>query len=202
VNGTASVRPTWWLYVLGVGLMTIGVGIFIYTLWHGISHVTDSLVQVVVPGESELTLKLGQSYTVFLESQSVVNGKIYSTTDAVNGLECKVNAVSNGEVITIRRSTMSTTYDVGGRSGRSVLEFHVPQDGSYRFACGYGDAGSGPEAVLAVGSGVGERIMRTVFTSLMAIFGGLGFGLIVCIVTFVLRQRAKNRPMAPNPAPL
>ena len=202
MNETAPVRPTWWLYVLGVGLMTIGGGIFIYTLWHGISHVTDSLVQVVVPGESELSLKLGKSYTVFLESQSVVNGKIYSTTDAVNGLECKVNAVSNAEAIPVGRSAMSTTYDVGGRSGRSVLEFRVPQDGSYRFACGYGDAGSGPEAVLAVGSGVGERIMRTVLTSLLAMFGGFGSGLIVCLVTFVLQQRSKNRPITPNPAPL
>ena len=202
MNEAPPTRPSWLLYVLGAALMAGGVGIFIYTLWHGISHITDSLVQVVVPGEAQLSLKHAQSYTVFLESESVVNGKIYSSNESVNGLECKVKAVSSEELIATRRSSISTTYNVGGRSGHSVLEFNVPQDGSYQFACNYGDSTHGPEAVMAVGSGVGAGIMRTVLTSLLAFFGGLGSGFLVLLVTFVLRHRAKSQLVTPNAAPL
>jgi hypothetical protein len=75
--------------------MAGGVGLFGYALWRGLSHVTDGLVQVVVPGDAELSLKHEQLYTVFLESQSVVNGKIYSTNGSVNGLECRVKSAAS-----------------------------------------------------------------------------------------------------------
>jgi hypothetical protein len=89
------------------------------------------LLQVVVPGDAELRLKHERLYTVFLESRSVVKGKIYETNGAVNGLECKVRSAASEVPIPMRRSVVSTAYDLSGRSGRSVLEFHVPTDASY-----------------------------------------------------------------------
>jgi hypothetical protein len=180
--------------------MAGGMGFFGYALWHGLAHVTDGLVQVVVPGDAELSLKHQQLYTVFLESQSVVNGKIYSTNASVDGLECRVESAASEARIPIRRSVMSTTYEFGGRSGRSVLEFHVPADGSYGFSCSYGKTEHGPETVVAVGSGVAGRIMWTVFTGLLAMFGGFGSGLILFVATFVLRKNARSRLAVPNPA--
>jgi len=198
MNDAPPIRPTRWLYMLAAILMAACLGFFGYALWHGISHVTDGLVQVVIPGDAELSLKHEQLYTVFLESQSVVNGKIYSA-DAVNGLECKVKSVADEAAIPMRRAGTSTSYDLRGRSGRSVLEFHVPADGSYRFSCGYGETGHGSETVVAVGSGVGGQIMRTVFTSLLAMFGGFGSGLILFVGTFVVRKNAKARLAVSNP---
>jgi hypothetical protein len=139
MNSATSVQPSPWYYLPAVPFLVAGAGFFVYTLAHGMLHLTDSLTQVVVPGIAELTLKRGQPYTIFLEQQSVVNGKIYSTNESLNGLQCKVTALSNVQAIPIGRPSMSASYNLGGRSGRSILEFRVPVDGQYKFACGYSE---------------------------------------------------------------
>jgi hypothetical protein len=193
MNSATSVHPSPWYYLLAVPFFVVGAGFFVYTLLHGFLHLTDSLTQVVVPGEAELTLKQGQPYTIFFEQQSVVNGKIYSTNESLKGLQCKVTALSNEQDMPIGRPSISTTYYLGGRSGRSILGFHVPADGQYKFACGYSEHAHGPEAVLAVGAGVGEKIFSMVVRSLAAIFGGVGSAVMVFLIVLALRERAKKR---------
>jgi hypothetical protein len=175
-----------------VPFFLIGGGFFGYILIHGIMHATDSLTQIVVPGRAELSLKQGR-YSVFLEEESTVNGKIYSTTQSIAGLECRVTSVQSGAIIPIQKASMNTTYSVNGRSGHSVLEFPIQQDGRYAFACDYGENSKGPEVVVAVGSGVGEAILSTVLGGLGAFFGGIGAGLIVVLVVVLRRERNKNR---------
>jgi len=189
VNGATQTRISLWYCLLGVPFLLAGVGFFAYTLFHGITHITDSLTQVVVPGRAELSLKRGQTYTVFLEEHSVVHGKVYSTTESIGGLECGGASVPDGNAVRIAQSSANTTYDVGGRSGRSVLEFSIHEDGKYEFACGYGGNAPGPEAILAVGSGVGEGIFRTVAVSLVAMFAGGGVFLIVLLTVVITRYR-------------
>ena len=186
------IRPSWWYCLWGVPFFLIGGGFFVYTTFHGIMHVTDSLTQVVVPGNAELNLQPGR-YSVFLEEQSVVNGKIYSTTQSIDGLVCRVSSVQNGTTIAIEKSSMSTSYSVNGRSGHSVLEFPIQQAGRYAFACDYGENAKGPEVVVAVGSGVGEAVFRTVTVGLAAFFGGSGAGLIVVLVVVIKRERKRKR---------
>jgi hypothetical protein len=181
-----------WHCLWGAPFFLIGGGFFFYTMFHGIMHVTDSLTQIVVPGKAELDLQRGR-YSVFLEEQSTVNGKIYSTTQSIDGLVCRVNSVQNGATIAIEKSSMNTSYSVNGRSGHSVLEFQIQQAGKYSFACDYGENAKGPEVVLAVGSGVGEDIFRTVIVGLAAFFGGGGAGLIVVLVVVIRREREKKR---------
>jgi hypothetical protein len=130
---------------------------------------------------------------VFLEEQSIVNGKIYSATQSISGLACRVSFVQKGTAIAIEKSSMSTSYSLNGRSGHSVLEFSIPEDGKYLFACDYGEHSNGPEVVVAVGSGVGEAISRTVIGALGAFFGGGGAGLIVVLAVLIRRERDKKR---------
>lgn len=186
------IRPSWWHCLWAVPFFLIGGGFFVYTLFHGIMHVTDSLTQIVVPGSAELKLQPGR-YSVFLEEQSVVNGKIYSTPQSIGGLVCHVSSVQNGAKIAIEKPSMNTSYSVNGRSGHSVLEFPIPQAGRYAFACDYGQNSKGPEVVVAVGSGVGEAISRTVIGGLAAFFGGSGAGLIVVLVVALKREHEKKR---------
>jgi hypothetical protein len=127
---------------------------------------------------------------VFLEDQSVVHGKIYSTPGPVAGLECRVVSIPTGNAVSVAPSSMSTSYDVGGRRGHSVLEFTIRENGNYEFACGYGGNSPGPEAVVAVGSGVGEGIFRTVGVSLVAAFVSVGMFLAVVVPVLVVRYRA------------
>jgi hypothetical protein len=170
----------------------IGGTIFFYTTFHGIMHLTDSLTQVVVPGSAELNLQRGR-YSVFLEEESVANGKIYSTTQSIDGLVCHVSSAENGTVIALEKSSASVSYSVNGRSGHSVLEFPIQQAGRYTFACAYGENSNGPEVVMAVGSGVGEAISRTVIGGLGAFFGGIAAGLAVLSVVLIKREREKKR---------
>jgi hypothetical protein len=170
-----------------------GCGVFLYSLIHGISHVTDSLTQVVVPGRAELSLKGGQAYTVFLEEQSVVRGKVYSTAGSVDGLACLVTSIPKGEAIALGPPGMSQSYAYGGRSGRSVLGFSIQKDGNYEFACDYGENPPGPEVVLAVGSGVGKAIFLTVGECLAAVFTGGCACLIVVLAVVRRRDREMKR---------
>jgi hypothetical protein len=83
--------PYWWY--AGPALLAIASGaLFIFFLFDGLSHTTDNLVQVVVPGSSDLFLQKRGDYTVFLEEQSSAGGKIYSTTQPITGLSCKLSA--------------------------------------------------------------------------------------------------------------
>lgn len=201
MTDTTPIRPSWWFYILAIVLFLGGISYFVYDLWHGLSHISDSLVQVVVPCRVHLPLKHGVGYTVFLETESVVNGKVYSANGAVDGLSCELKSVPQEAAVPLRRPNASTTYTVGGRSGRAVLEFRVPRDGTYDFACGYGIEAKGPVTVVAVGAGVDTGIWRTVMSALVAIFGGVGSGFIVWLVTFVLRVKAKERRTSVRPEP-
>ncbi|HEU5351486.1 MAG TPA: hypothetical protein VFU55_07795 [Terracidiphilus sp.] len=186
------IRPSLWHLLWGVPFLLAGIGLFAYALIHGITHATDSLTQIVVPGSAELTLKPG-SYTVFLEEQSVVDGKVYSTKQSVDGLTCRARSTPGGATIPISQSTTNTTYTVNGRSGHSVLQFPIQTGGKYNFACDYGKDGTGPQVVIAVGSGVGEAIMRTVIDGLASFFGGAAAALVIVFIVVLTRERNKKR---------
>ena len=188
---TIRIRPSWWHCLWGLPFALIGGGFFVYTLFHGLTHVTDSLTQIVVPGSKELNLQQGR-YSVFLEEESVVDGKVYSTTQSIDGLTCRVRSVQNGSSVAIENASMSTSYSVEGRSGHSVLEFSIQQSGQYTFACDYRENAKGQQVVVAVGSGVGEGIFQTVIGSLASFFGGFGGALLVVLVVVFKRNRAKK----------
>jgi hypothetical protein len=192
MNQTGQMRPSLWHCLWAAPFFAIGIGFFGYILFHGITHATDSLTQIVVPGGAQLSLQRGQ-YAVFLEEQSMVNGKIYSTTESIAGLECRITSVQSGSAVPIEKASMNTTYSVNGRSGHSVLEFPIQQSGRYAFACDYGQNSKGPEVVVAVGSGVGEAITATVLAGLAAFFGGNGMGLAVVLVVVIRRSRNKKQ---------
>lgn len=189
---SSRIRPSLWNCLWGLPFLLVGMGLFLYTIIHDITSISDSLTQVVVPGRAELTLQAGRTYLVFLEDQSVVDGKVYSTTESIEGLSCHVRSMSTGQIVKVTASSMNTSYTVDGRSGHSVLQFHIQDGGKYDFACDYGGRSTGPEVVLAVGTGVTEGIFRTVLVSLAAFFGGGAtcMAWVLCVV--IKHERAKK----------
>jgi hypothetical protein len=188
-----QIRLSLWSCLWAAPFFLVACGLFAYALIVGFSHLTDSLTQVVVPGKASLNLQHGRTYQVFLEDQSVVNGEIYSSNQPVEGLVCRVNSVQDGSEVALRSSSSNTSYSVNGRSGHSVLEFLIQKDGEYDFACDYGQRAGGPRVVVAVGSVVGEKISRMVFSGLVELFGGIAAGLLVIDFVVVRRVRAKKR---------
>jgi hypothetical protein len=179
-----------------------GIGLFLHTLFNGILHITDDLTQIVVPGAKDLTLKPKLMYTVYLEEHSFVDGRIYSTTESVSGLTCVVTSETSGNKIKTFHPRGSMTYDVGGRSGRSVLVFVTEEAGVYRIACDYEEGKEGPKAVLAVGSGMTQRIFSTIIKSLASMLGGMTLGAAVIVAVIVLRERAKKQLAQAGQTPL
>jgi hypothetical protein len=184
-----SAKPSIGGYIVAAAFLVAGGCGFITSLWNGLHHLTDDLVQVVVPGSTDIRLVRPGRYTVYHESQSVFGGKIYSTTESVAGLTCKLHAKDSGELVPLFSPGMSTTYKIGGRSGRSVLAFTIAHPGEYSFSCDYGEGQTGPETVLAIGDKVQVRVLRTIGYSFVSLFVGLIIGLALFIWTY--RQRLK-----------
>ena len=187
------IRPSAAWYALAAPVFALGVGLALHTLIHGLLHIPDRLTQVVVPGSREFSFQRTIGYTVFLEEESVVDGTIYRTQGAPAGLACKVESLASGRVITPGGARESATYNFQGRSGRAVQSFSVPEDGRYRFTCSYASEQPGPQAVLAIGHGVGQEIVRIVFGCLT--WGGAGVLLSTAIIVAVAlaRERSQKR---------
>ncbi|HKA00750.1 MAG TPA: hypothetical protein VKE70_29760 [Candidatus Solibacter sp.] len=163
----------------------------------GRQRVTDSLNHVIVPGNANLQLKGGKTYTVFLEDRSVVNGKIFTATNAVSGLSCQVKSMPGGDAIALRKPGVSETYEFGAQSGHSVLEFTSLRDGTYAFGCDYEGGTPGPQAVMAVGSGV----VSGIFLVILKCFGVFAVGGGVCLaimLTVIIKRSGERKRLGQN----
>jgi hypothetical protein len=200
VSNNRSAGPSWWYCAIGAVVILAGLGLFVWTISTGISHVTDNLTQIVVPGERELTLMAKLRYTIFLEKESVVDGRIYSTEN-VDGLSCFVTSGASGKSIETHQPMMNLTYSTEGRDGSSVLEFVTEESGVYSIACNYRAGIQGPQVVVAVGSGVSEHIFLIVMRSFAVFFGGLILGGSAVAIVAFLRWRASKQSAGRNLAP-
>jgi hypothetical protein len=74
----------------------------------------------------------------------------------------------------------------------TALEFDTTADSLYHIVCDYGVGREGPQAVLAVGSGVAGRIFSLVGKALLSIFCGMGLGVCIILTVLILRERSKK----------
>jgi hypothetical protein len=164
-----------------------------------LSGLAQHVPQIVVPGEADLTLSRAGTYTIYLEREAVVNGRLYSTTDAIEGLSVRISSAA-GAPIELSRPSVNSNYAISGRSGNAVLAFTIAEPGQYHLSAGYRDGSTEPQGVLAVGFGVPERILLTILQAMG--IGAIGFvlGVIVAAVTFIKRRRAiRRQPVVGSP---
>ncbi|HYO46804.1 MAG TPA: hypothetical protein VEY33_08970 [Gemmatimonadota bacterium] len=173
-------------YVFAAAVLAAGVVGFALVLFLGLSGL--SMQRVVVPGSAELALEEPGRYTIYHESRSVVDGRVYDVAD-VSGLTVELVSAETGESVPLDSPGANTTYDLRGRSGRGVLTFEVDRPGAYRLSADY-PAGDGPETVLAVGKGLGTRIAMTVAGVIAIGIGSFLLAAAIAVVTFVRRRRA------------
>jgi hypothetical protein len=93
--------------------------------------------------------------------------------------------------VAFQRTQTNITYNVNGRSGRSVLEFTPQTKGVYHITCGYDEQKEGPQAVLAIGSGFGRKIVSLLSRCFASMFGGGIIGAALLIYAYRLRRRTK-----------
>lgn len=149
--------------------------------------------QVVVPGVAELELEEVGGYTIFHETGATVDGRYYAADD-VSGLAVTVTD-PDGKPVDVRSAGVTTSYEFGGRKGRSILAFDIERPGTYLLKGEY-PGGAGSDVVLAVGHGFGRRLGATIAGALALAFGSAAIALALAVATFLRRYNAKRRTPA------
>lgn len=191
-----TIRPGRWGYGIALLVFLIGsllAGVLAFRFVTGLMNLTDSLTQVVVPGTADLTLTETGDYTIFYEHQSVVDGRVYITGEAVPGLDVSLVLKEDGSPVALSPPGTSTTYSVSDRAGVSVLAFSIDRPGTYELSASYPPGRSGPEVVLAVGQGVGRGILTSIGSMFGAgaLFCGMGvLAIVIAAITLVKRRQA------------
>lgn len=120
----------------------------------GLAGAVDDLARVDVPGSAVVELDDGRQ-SAYWEGEGPVPA-LDIAVEEVDGPPLEVGP-HGGEV----------SYDVGGRSGQSVAGFTVADAGPHEVTV------RGPGGTLAVGEGVGSRIVGAVVGGIGLFFGGL-----------------------------
>lgn len=188
----SDIKPSRWYYVLAALIFIAGEAIFFSYIFSNLGGISEGLTQVVVPGNSDLNLSETGKYTVFYENESVVNGRIYSTGQDISGLQVEIKNKSTGFKVPLDSPRGSATYSIGGRTGRSILEFDIVQPGFYELS-GWYPNGTGPEVVLAVGKGLFDNIMSMVVVGIITFFGSALAALAIIIIVYRKRKDAERQ---------
>src|SRR5208283_1139575 len=117
------ITPSRWYYVLAGVVFVVGWVLFALFLFKTLSGMGAKLQQVAAPGETDLTLREPGNYTIFYEYHSVIGDKVYSTEESLSGLACVLVSKAKNSEIALSPSSMNSTYELGGRSGRSIFDF-------------------------------------------------------------------------------
>ena len=159
-----------------------------WLVWSSIAALQNALTRFVMPGTSVLTLNEPGTYTIFHEADSVVDGKLYAAPN-VAGLDIDVTDEATGQKIAVAVPGMSSTYSIGGHSGKSVLAFDIAAPGRYRLNAAYANGRSEPQTVLAVGRGFFGRLLGAIFGAIGAAFAGIIAAVVLVLTTFFRRRR-------------
>ncbi|MGA3326974.1 MAG: hypothetical protein ABSF45_21125 [Terriglobia bacterium] len=188
----ARITPSRWYYVLAGVVFVGGWVLFALFLFRSLSGMAARLQQVVVPGETDLTLREPGNYTISYEHHSVIGDKVYSTDESISGLRCVLVSKANNLKVALSPSSMNSTYEFGGRSGRSIFDFRIDQPGVYTISAGYPQGQQGPEVVLAVGKEITTGLFTTILAALALVFGSMGIAVAITLVTLLKRSKQKK----------
>lgn len=177
-------------YFLAPLVFLAGLALAGWFVWSGVTDLQNAFARVVVPGATVLTLDKPGTYTIFHESESVVDGKIYAASD-IAGLQVAVTGAADGKTIPVDAPSVSSEYSAGGHSGRSLLEFDIVTPGKYKLSATYSSGRSEPQTVLAISSGFAGRLVRTILGALAAAFLGFGIALALILTTYFRRRRLR-----------
>ena len=185
----ANKAPSRWHYVIGSAVLIVGFAVFGVFLFTRITSLAPD-IQVVVPGTHEIYPEDSGKYTVFYEYRSVVDDRIYSTGESLSGLGVTLESKRDSREVAMSTPSGTTTYEIGGRAGVSVLKFEVEEPGTYILSADYVGGASGPDIVLAIGK---FNILGTILIALGIFFGTLIVGGFIIVRAFLKRRKASRQ---------
>jgi hypothetical protein len=193
MNSNRSGPSRVWYWVGGAIVLT---GLAAGAVWgvlgfRSLSNRVDQFQRLPVDGGGDVTLTAPGPYTVYYEGPGAGDEGAL-----VPCFHISLVAFEGGKVVELSDYGGSLTYNVGGHSGRAVATFRVEEPGRYTLRTSSLDRGG----LLAVGRGVGKRLVTTVAGALALAVLGIGFGAAVLIITAVRRRARRRHPLPGGPA--
>jgi hypothetical protein len=197
MNDRKKLHPAIW-FVLGGLLIVLGIGAFVYSLYYGIKDLSENVIRITAPVRTEIRLDDTGVWTVFLETGYVVDGKMITSTDA-GGMVFRVFDPS-GSPVPVRASSAKSTYNMGSRSGTSIMEFKVEQPGTYRVEAAFEGRASEEPLVLTIIQNFMGRLIKLILVAIMILLVPLLTGILIIVLTLVFRV-IRRREMTNPPQP-
>jgi hypothetical protein len=191
-----KISPSRWYYLIALALVAAGALCGFEALAAAIHTLQGGLTQAVFPGDTTVSFSVPGNYKIYYEDHSEFNGRVFDTGSQLPGLTFTVTNSESGEVIPLHRPGFNETYDLNGRTGHAVLQFHVTRPGSYNVSASYDDDQKHEDAVFAVGSAQIGRFTSLIFGVVMSIFGFGGAALLVTVLIEVRRSSSKRKLQA------
>ena len=179
-------------YIVAVAVFLAGISAAGILAWSAYSNLDRSMDRVVVPGSKVLSLDEPGTYTIYHETHSVVDGRVYAS-ETISGMRVHVTDEAGGAAIPVTTPTGTTRYSTSGHTGVSVLAFEIGRPGRYRIDAGYDGGRTEPAVVLAIGQlSVGGLVM-TIFGAIGSAVAGVIGGIVIALITYFTRDRARRR---------
>ena len=178
-------------YVVAALIFAVGFAVFGVFLFLRIRDLTESFQQVVVPGSAEIAVDEPGRWTIYHETGGSIDGTYYGSSD-LTGLQVVVTSPT-GQTLDLVPPGVDESYTIGGRRGVAIFRFQAPQPGSYRLEASYPSGQADNAGVLTVGKGFTWGIVWTVLGAIAIAMASFCLALLMAVVTFVKRYRARRR---------
>jgi hypothetical protein len=165
-------------YVVAAGFVATAAAIAMIGFTNMVSTI-EGMLRVPMPGRAEIMLPGGPS-TLYVETRSKLDGKVYETAEAFD-FRCGVTD-AQGKPVELQTSSSSVKYSIVGYTGRNAFDVDVANPGTFALACESQSA-----FVMAVGRGVGTWLVIAIVALVPALAGVVG------LVVVFLRRRAQKR---------
>ncbi|MCP4611573.1 MAG: hypothetical protein GY845_22920, partial [Planctomycetes bacterium] len=195
IDETAARRPSPWLYGIGAALIIVPLivaAVLFFTDLFGSNPDT----RFVVPGTEELDFDSTGEYTIFYEYRSSIDGKGYSTSESLKGVEVSLRSKDGIQSVPLFSSSWNTSYEIGSRAGKSLFEFEIEEPGTYILTTNYQDETPTPKVVFAIGPSF--DIMGTILRSFGIGFGGFVLGVLLLLWVFLKRRQTEEQVTPPQ----
>ncbi len=189
-TGRSTSRAGYW-----VGASIVTVGVVAAVVWVvfglvGFARTVDHLQRVPLAGGGSVTFARAGAYTMYYEGPGT------SDETGIPNFTVSLAAVDGGRLVDLSDYGGSLTYDFGSHHGRATATFRIDTPGRYTIGIAPPSAGPGQ---LAVGAGIGSRLLVTIVGALVIGLIGVAAGATVLIVTAVRRRRARvHQPFPPS----
>jgi len=180
-------------YFMACIILVLGMGTFALLTLYSIKTATQSNTQMLAPGKLELKFTQPGHFTIYYESESVFQGRVYRTGEYLPGLSVLIYDKDSGQKIPVFSPQATESYELGGRKGKSVFQFKIEKPGTYILQAFYPGDEDSPKVILAVGKGFALKMTLLIITSVGLLFLSFILFISIFVVTYIKRDRVLRK---------